>query len=231
MRSARFAVALSVAALAGCDATVEPPPGVAGEVVASPRPLDYDPRLAVDLPAGVREWYRNWGAPHDGSGKRFVDRFGRPDPQGSCVQCSIGMIGAAQNVPAASTLLWQSEYGPPVWGGSWPDRVERYARQRNIAIYSVTGAPTWEWMRWACRTGRGAAIGAGSAHFQTLVGHDPQRGLWYVCNNNSPQRVDVYDDAAFRRLHLASGQWCVILASPPAPHRAAFDPNAPPPST
>ncbi|HRE03392.1 MAG TPA: hypothetical protein PLV68_19000, partial [Ilumatobacteraceae bacterium] len=64
-------------------------------------------------------------------------------------------------------------------------------------------------MRWAAETGRGAAIGAGTAHFQTLMGFEPTSGTWYVCNNNSPQRIDVYDDAAFRRLHLASGQWVV----------------------
>ena len=157
--------------------------------------------LAVDLPTEQRVRFRN--------------------PDGSCVQCSIGMLGVHQNVPAAEMLLWRSEYGPAERGGSGPSRVARYCRERGIKVYNITGSQTWDWMRWACATNRGAAIGAGTNHFQTLVGHDPQRGLWYVCNNNSPTRIDTYDEAAFKRLHLAIGQWIVVLdypapAKPPA---------------
>jgi len=54
------------------------------------------------------------------------------------------------------------------------------------------------------------------------MGYDEQTGTWYVCNNNSTRRIDEYDDAAFRRLHLASGQWCVILDYPPHPERPAY---------
>lgn len=151
--------------------------------------------LAVDLPDDVRGWYRN--------------------PDGSCVQCSIGMCGADQNVPAASTLLWDTEYGPRVRGGSGPSRVAEYCRSRGIRAYNVTGSNTWDWMEWAVQTGRGAAIGAGSYHFQTLMGRDGE--YWYVCNNNSPHKIDRYNDIAFRRLHLACGQWVVILNYPPHP--------------
>lgn len=161
-----------------------------------------DPLLAQDIPAPIRQWYRN--------------------PDGSCVQCSIGMCGIDQNVPAASTLLWDTEYGPRERGGSGPSRVASYAKKRGIKIYNVTGSETIEWMKWACRTGRGAAIGAGSSHFQTLMGHDPRTNTWYVCNNNSPQRIDVYSDAGFRRLHAASGPWVVILDYPPHPERPAY---------
>jgi hypothetical protein len=158
--------------------------------------------LACDLPRDVRQWFHN--------------------PDGSCVQCSIGMIGVDQNVPAAATLLWDTEYGPAERGGSNPARVAAYADRRGIALYNVTGSGTWEWMKWACANGRGCAIGAGTAHFQTLVGHDPQRGRWYVCNNQTPHKIDVYDDAAFRRLHLASGPWIVVLDAPPRPARAHY---------
>lgn len=151
----------------------------------------------LELPAEVRSWYRN--------------------PDGSCVQCSIGMLGIAQNVPAAYWLLWPSEHGPAVRGGSTPSRVEAYADRRQIRVYNVTGEGTWEWMRWAAKTGRFAAIGAGSAHFQTLYGWDPKSNEWYVCNNNSPSRVDTYSWDQFRRLHLASGQWIVVLNYPPSP--------------
>jgi hypothetical protein len=161
-----------------------------------------DPRLAMDLPKDLRAWFRN--------------------PDGSCVQCSIGMCGVDQNIPSAATLLWDTEYGPAERGGSWPSRVAEYSRRRGIRIYNVTGTPTWDWMKWSAATGRPCAIGAGTAHFQTLAGYDPAAGRWYVCNNNSTSRIDEYDEAAFRRLHLASGQWCVILDYPPHPERPSY---------
>lgn len=161
-----------------------------------------DERLAVDLPAELRQWFRN--------------------PDGSCVQCSIGMCGVDQNVPAAATLLWDTDYGSRERGGSGPSRVAQYCRERGIRAYNITGSSTWDWMRWAAETGRGAAIGAGSAHFQTLMGYDPGSGTWYVCNNNSPSRIDRYDESSFRRLHLASGQWVVILDYPPHPTRPRY---------
>lgn len=161
-----------------------------------------DPRLAADLPRELRQWFRN--------------------PDGSCVQCSIGMCGVDQNVPVAATLLWDTEYGPRERGGSGPSRVAAYSQRRGIRIYNVTGRDTWDWMKWAAKSGRGAAIGAGSAHFQTLMGYDERTGTWYVCNNNSPHRIDTYDEAAFRRLHLASGQWVVILDYPPHPERPQY---------
>jgi hypothetical protein len=161
-----------------------------------------DPRLAADLPREIRQWFRN--------------------PDGSCVQCSIGMCGVDQNVAVAATLLWDTEYGPRERGGSGPSRVAAYSQRRGIRIYNVTGRDTWDWMKWAAKSGRGAAIGAGSAHFQTLMGYDERTGTWYVCNNNSPHRIDAYDEAAFRRLHLASGQWVVILDYPPHPERPQY---------
>lgn len=153
--------------------------------------------VSMELPSPVRQWYRN--------------------PDGSCVQCSIGMCGVWQNVPEAYTLLWDTPYGSAVRGGSSPSRVEAYADRRSIPIYNVTGRPTWEWMRWAGTTGRFAAIGAGAVHFQTLYGYDADTQTWFVCNNNSPRRIDSYSQSAFERLHLASGQWCVILDRPPSP--------------
>ncbi len=182
------------------------PPVASLAVAQSAAGVDpFDARLSLQVPQRYLQWYEN--------------------PDGSCVQCSIGMCGLDQNVPQASTLLWDSEYGPAERGGSYPSRVTRYADKRGMRIYNVTGTPTWDWMTWACANGRGAAIGAGSSHFQTLVGHDPASRTWFVVNNNGDQHVQPYDDAAFRRLHLASGQWCVILDYPPAPampHIAAW---------
>ena len=152
------------------------------------------PAQRMETPAAVRAWYRN--------------------PDGSCVQCSIGMCGVWNNTPAASTLLWDTSYGPRVRGGSWPSRVSDYARSRNIALYNVTGETTLAWLEWAGRTGRFAAFAAGPSHFQTLAGFDPATRRWLVCDNNSPTRFDEYSDEAFRRLHRAGGAWCVVLDTP-----------------
>lgn len=155
------------------------------------------PDGALELPAQQRAWYRN--------------------PDGSCVQCSIGMCGQDQNVATAATLLWDSRHGSAVRGGSNPSRVAEYCREREIKAYNVTGRNTWDWMRWAVYSGRPASIGAGVAHFQTLACYDPQTKTWLVCDNNSPTKIDQYSESAFRRLHLSSGQWVVILDYPPHP--------------
>jgi hypothetical protein len=127
------------------------------------------------------------------------------------------MLGAWQNCQAAEMLLWDSQHGKAVRGGSWYERVQRYCEARKIRAWNVEGKETWEWMDWACDTGRGAAIGAGANHFQTLVGRNPKTGEYYVVNNNSPKKIDVYSREQFRSLHLRSGQWCVILDYPPPP--------------
>ena len=171
-----------------------------GPIVWSDEPASD--KLAVDVPAEIRQWYRNTDS--------------------SCVQCSIGICGTDQNVPAAATLLWDTKYGPPERGGSGPSRVADYCRERELRVYNITGRTTWDWMHWAAETGRGAAIGAGRAHFQTLVGYDPKQHLWYICDNNSPTRIDTYSEEAFRRLHLSSGQWIVVLDYPPHPARPQY---------
>jgi hypothetical protein len=158
-----------------------------------------EPVQTMALSPGVRAWYRN--------------------PDGSCVQCSLGMVGCHCNDMSAATLLWDTAYGPAVRGGSDPMRVESYCDQRGIRAWSVTGArvdDTIPWMEWAARTGRFAAIGAGTQHFQTLYGFDPNSRTWLVCNNNSTDRIDRYTDEQFRQLHAASGPWCVILQRPPS---------------
>jgi len=172
---------------------------LAGQAAFAQRVADP---MAVDLPSAIRNWSLN--------------------KDGSCVQCSISMCGVDQNVPAAATLLWETEYGRAERGGSGPSRVAGYCERRGIRAYNVTGQSTFDWMKWATSTGRGAAIGAGTNHFQTLMGYDPRQGKWYVCNNNSPERIDTYDEAGFRRLHLASGQWVVILDYPPHPVRPRY---------
>lgn len=141
---------------------------------------------------------------------------------GSCVQCSISMCGVWQNVPQAATLLFDSPYGSKVRGGSGPGRVEAYAESRSIPCYNVTGSNTWDWMKWAARNGRMSAIGCFGSHFQTLLWFNPDPAdlkPWKVRNNwtNTTDKTAEYTEAEFRRYHLASGQWVVILKTPPPP--------------
>lgn len=153
----------------------------------------------MELPQEVRDRYHNFGS-------------------GSCVQCSIGMCGVWLGNDNAASLLWDSKYGPAEIGGSTPSRVANYARSRGLAIYNVTGdSEPYKWHDWAVKTGRYAAIGAGSRHFQTLYGKNFENDTWYVCNNNSPNRVDTYSDNEYSNLHRASGLWIVILKGPSAP--------------
>lgn len=151
----------------------------------------------MDLPAAQRTWYRN--------------------PDGSCVQCSIGMVGLWQDVPPAYTLLWDTEHGPAERGGAGPSRVASYAARRGIKLWQITGQPTLDWARWAARTGRYAALGLAARHFQTLVGYDPWSDTWYVCDNRTPSKIDMYNTARLRQLHEASGRWIVILDYDPVP--------------
>lgn len=165
-----------------------------------------EPVQAMHLSPEVRSYFKN--------------------PDGSCVQCSIGMAGVHSNDLNAASLLWDTPYGKAERGGSWPSRVESYCDARGIKAWSVTGntpADTLPWIEWAAKTGRFAAIGAGTAHFQTLYGYDKERQKWYVCNNNSTHKIDEYTPEQFLRLHAASGPWVVILekpsSPPPFPHK------------
>ena len=126
-RRGRWFSALIAAALFALPST-----RAAGQTLPMPAPREF-PAQWMETPAAVRAWYRN--------------------PDGSCVQCSIGMCGVWNNVPAASTLLWDTAYGPRVRGGSWPSRVSDYARARGIPLYNVTGETTLAWLEWAGRTG------------------------------------------------------------------------------
>jgi hypothetical protein len=197
--SLRFCVSLLIAGCL-CRAAAADLPLVPGQAPNSP-----PASVSMELPPEVTVWFRN--------------------PDGSCVQCSNGMVGVHNNLPAWTTLLWDTEYGSRQRGGSGPSRVANYARARGMRIYNVTGSKTFAWMDWAAKTGRFAAIGAGSNHFQTLYGRNFAAERWYVCNNNSTSKVDVYDANGFRSLHLRSGTWIVVPdepACPPAPRIVAW---------
>lgn len=150
----------------------------------------------MELSPDVRAWFHN--------------------PDGSCVQCSIGMAGVHCNDLNAASLLWDSPYGKAERLGSTPSRVEAYCDKRGIKAWSVTSdsvEDTLQWLEWAAKTGRFAACGAGEAHFQTVYGRDKAKGLWLVCNNQTPRKIDEYTDSQFKQLHSAV-KWVVVLEKP-----------------
>lgn len=147
---------------------------------------------------------------------------------GSCVQCSISMCGVHQNCPQAATLLFDSDFGSKVRGGSYPSRVAAYSEKRKIPIYNITGDETVDWIKWGSRTGRMSAIGFFSSHFQTCLCYynmDPKDAKPWKIRNNWPGTLDntqSYSEADFIRQHNASGRWVVILKTPPPPFHPVY---------
>lgn len=164
-------------------------------------PRTAPPVQAMHIQAPVRSWYRN-------------------QADGCCVQMAIGMCGCNCNDINAACLPFDSTFGHAERGGSLPSRVSHYCDARGIKAFNVTGASiddTKPWIDWAGRTGRFAAMGFTEAHFQTLYGIDPDRHVYYVCDNNSPTRIDQYPENVFREKHRQCMPWCVILATPTSP--------------
>ena len=168
--------------------------------------LQAQEAYVCEIPQEIRDHYTNYGS-------------------GSCVYMSIGINGIHRNNLNAASCPWDSVYGPENVGGAGPSHVTKMAKQRNLACYNVT-TDNYEdmkkWFIWSTKTNRFAAIGAGSAHFQTLYGYDPQRNVWYVCNNNSPKKVDEYTEEGFQRLHSSSGYWSVFLVGPSPPQNPRY---------
>lgn len=139
---------------------------------------------------------------------------------GDCVQDSLAMNGVQRGDLNAASLLWDTDYGPKQLGGSSPSRVARYAKERGLAIYNVTGSfdDIERWSLWACKTGRFAAIGYFGNHFQYLYGFDADAGVWRVQNNwgGTFEESYAHSPQQFRQHVLASGPWMVILKGPPA---------------
>ena len=153
--------------------------------------------ITAEIPPAIRAWFDN--------------------PDGSCVQCSIGMNGIHNNNLNAAMLLFNTAYGKAQRGGSTPSRVASYCDERGIKAWNITGSETVDWTEWAVKTNRGAAIGFSTRHFQTLYGKDYPNNLWLICDNNSTHRIDQYTYDEFLRKHLQSGRWIVILQGPSPP--------------
>ena len=153
--------------------------------------------ITMELPDDVRDWFFN--------------------ADGSCVQCSGGMVGVRNNLPAWTFLLFDTEYGRAQRGGSGPDRVARYAKSRGMRMFNVTGQQSYDYMEWAAKTGRFAAIGFFSSHFQTHYGRDWKGDWYFVCNNWNGEKVTRYSFSEFKRQHEASGKWCFVPDEPACP--------------
>lgn len=146
---------------------------------------------------------------------------------GSCVQCSIGMVGLWNNNQSAASLLWNTEFGPAVRGGSSPSRVASYATARKIPIYNITGN-TEPWIEWALMTGRGCGGTWDYSHMVAFVGMTPDRQHFAICNNQTPRKIEWYDRATFYRRHRVDGTWVVILKNQaPTPSPSGQAPNVP----
>jgi hypothetical protein len=165
-------------------------------------PAKWPAKAYMELPVEVQQFYLNIS--------------------GDCVQDSNGMIGAHHGDYSMATLVYRTEYGREQMGGSGPGRVAQYCRDRGIPIYNITGRSfedTQPWMDWACKTGRFAAVGCFSRHFQTLWGRDFENDKYLVQNNwrGTFGKPYVYTESQFASQHEASGPWVVIRnGAPPA---------------
>jgi hypothetical protein len=176
-----------------------------GKTVTEPKTERYTP------PAAVRFWYYNHGNGYWGRQR---------DPDGDCVFCSFGMHGVRCNNLHAALLDFESEDGKANRGACGPARLAEICRQRHIPIFNVTGRSieeTYAWAKWAAETGRGAAIAFGKNHFQFMADYDAAKERWYVCDNNSPWRVDEYTDDEFKAKHTECCFWIVVLDGPAPP--------------
>ena len=176
----------------------------------NPRELDARPATPARfvLPEIVDPGARYVFTPENTVPLQQRQRFRNPD--GSCVQCSIAIAGVHHNVPAAEYLLWQSRFGRAERGGSWPERVTGYCRERGIAIVNQTGGQTLAIVDASLRSGRAAAIKWGPAHMVTALGITAD-GRYAVCDNNSTSRIDYYSRDQFARRFA---DWVVILDGP-----------------
>jgi len=187
------------------------------------RPVVVAAALLAGLPAVERQagsWYSypvymTFLMP-EGQFARFKNRPSASG-EGSCVQASIACQGAHAGVPAAEFLLENSPYGPAELGGSWPERVERYAQSRGMAIYNVEGTPTIDYIDWALERGCYVSITYGQAHMINTVGRKPS-GEYILWDNNFPTELRTVDRSTFLQEHRSyGGGWCVILRGPAPP--------------
>ena len=77
-----------------------------------------------------------------------------------------------------------------------------YCNRRGIRAWSVVGDDTFEWMKWACATGRGAAIGVIGAGVREKVKQQQaqqQRQAAQQQAQQQQQAARAQQQAAFQR--------------------------------
>lgn len=174
--------------------------------------------IALLLVAALCCAANEWRMPRD-QFERFRNRADPKDGSGSCVQASLSMCGAHHGVAAFELLLDPSPYGPAELGGSTPDRVVRYAREREVPIYSIEGSETIPWIEWALKRGCYVGITYGRAHMICAIACADDGSWFEIVDNNYPDEVRRVDRETFIHEHrIHGGGWCVILKTPgPAP--------------
>lgn len=111
------------------------------------------------------------------------ERLRMRNRDGSCVQCSIAIAGIHHANANAEVLLFDSEFGPPVRGGSWSGRVAQFAKSRGLEIWQIEGDETIGWIEWALSTNRYVALSFNPYHFQTFkprsaCSRTDRRSMW-----------------------------------------------------
>jgi len=168
--------------------------------------------IVADIPEAIRADHVNRTSPRYRTGI-----FRWSGGQGSCVQAAISMAGWYQNDLAAENLLWDSDYGTAILGGSWAGRVRSYISERGIPA-TVTEGDTRQRIREALRSGRPVSLSFKPSHFCLLVGWDVETGEWAVVDVNFPRQITWYSNDSFWRTHQRGGyEWIVVLNNPPPP--------------
>lgn len=156
--------------------------------------------------------------------QRFVNAT-RP---GSCVWCSIGMVGVDANNPAAEMLHFDSQYGKAMQGGATSNEAAAACRDRNIDAMVLHGSSSLETIDAALDSGRAVGItwtphyrSGSPAHFITALGRTADGATYYVCDNRWPEKISSYTRAEFVSNYGLDRGWCVIIKGPkPLPWRA-----------
>jgi hypothetical protein len=151
----------------------------------------------VNLPAVLRQanWLGNKG-------------------QGSCVWASTISLLRWQGRPKTADYI-RRMYGD----GEYPDSFEQQVNALGIR-YAMTTDGDIEFLEWAIRTRRGAAVTVkGGAHMVCLVDLDAQRAC--LMDNNSPQKYVWVPRESFLAEWRASHGWALTVVyapCPPLPH-------------
>ena len=194
LRKVFLLIVVGLTALAG--PALAPPTLSLGTIIRlTPSVLRLLGRLRqLDLPGRFRE--ANWTGPRR---------------QGSCVHASLVHLLHGQGRHDLATW-WREHHAD----GETPDTL---ARQLDAAglVYAETRTGEVQFLEWAVRTRRGAAVVVQEGrHMVTLVGLDARHA--HILDSNAPERIQLWSRSKFLAEWQASGGWgLTILGVPAAP--------------